>query len=83
MKKWRKLKSSWKVQCNEITRRCITDILQWIIFWIIVAIMSGCFLFGPYFVIAIMRDNVNAGITHPDIDVQEQIQAEMDDSIGG
>lgn len=55
----------------------IVKIFQWLLTWIIILIMFGVFLFAPFFVIAIMHNNVSAGITQPDIDVQEQIYSEM------
>ena len=55
----------------------IAKIVQWIFLWIITLIIGGLFLFAPFFAIVIMQENVNAGVTASDIDIREQIDAEM------
>lgn len=51
--------------------------IEYVLMILLALFMMVWFLAAPFVIIVIMQDNVNAGITHPDIDVQEQIQSEM------
>jgi len=57
-------------------KKKIASIFQQLLLLIIVSMIGGFLFFAPFMAIAIMRDNANANITQPDIDVQEQIQSE-------
>ena len=81
MRKLRKSKNNLKAQCAKgMKNMCIliVNILQ----WIFALLMAVFFVLAPFLALAIMYNNVNSGITHPDIDVQTDSYRD-DDSIGG
>lgn len=76
MRKLRKSKNNLKAQCAKGMKNMwilIVNILQ----WIFALLMAVFFFLAPFLALVIMHNNVNSGITHPDIDVQEQIHTEM------